>query len=251
MFLDKPRAVFAGTGRFAARQLAALHEVVEIPFVVTIATKKPSPVALMAAELGLPAQTPKHIQDIADEIRAAALDVLVVADYGFILPPQILNITANGVVNVHPSLLPKHRGPAPIPAAILAGDATTGVTLMRMDDKMDHGPIIAQVTCTLAGSERADDLEATLSNMGAQLLKENIIPYLLGTVVPTEQDHSLATKHGFMKRDDGRIQTTDSANDVDRKFRAYYPWPGVWIETEMDSTAFKNGYADLITTVRQ
>src|SRR5437588_120556 len=191
------RIVFAGTAEFAVPSLEALvaarHEVV---LVITQPDRpghrrrlQASPVKLAAGRLRLPVAQPERLRspEAADLIRRSAPDLLVVVAYGQIIPREILELPARGAVNVHASLLPRHRGAAPIQQAILAGDRVTGVTIMRMDDQLDHGPILAQRETEVGPDEDAATLTMRLARLGADLLVETIAR--LDDIQPREQDH--------------------------------------------------------------
>ena len=178
--------VFLGSGEFAVPIVRALLDAPEVAL-ATVITSPPraqkrglevsaSPVGEWAAANGIPALTPRRLRDpeALDQIGQLDPALLVLADYGRLVPPDWLALPAHGALNVHPSLLPRHRGASPIPAAILAGDTETGVTLMRMDEGLDTGPIVAQVRVPLHGFEVAPELEARLADEGARLLRESL-----------------------------------------------------------------------------
>ena len=237
------RAVFIGSGSFAEPALRALaHDpAVEIVAVVTApprpAGRKLAPVATplaqTAAQLGAgPVLTPAKLRDPAaiDEILALEPDLIVLADYGQIVPPALLGI-GKGALNLHPSLLPRHRGATPVPATILAGDRATGVTLMRMDEGLDTGPIVAQAGTPVAPDETAPELEARLAAMGADLLTASLGPWLTGDLREHAQPVAGVTLTKPLRREDGRMDPSLPAVDLDRQIRAYQPWPGSFVET--------------------
>jgi methionyl-tRNA formyltransferase len=157
--------------------------------------------------------------------------LIVLADYGRIIPPAVLDLPRHGALNLHPSLLPRHRGAVPVPAAILAGDAETGVTLMRMDEGLDTGPILAQRSVVLDGSEVTPELEARLAGMAADLLLEVLPDWLAGTLQARSQPETGATLTRPLRRSDGRLDPERSAVELERQVRAYQPWPGSFVET--------------------
>ena len=180
----------------------------------------------------VPIKQPEKLQDepFASWIReiGQTCDAFVVVSYGKILPQWLLDLPKHGVVNVHPSLLPRWRGTSPIHAAIAAGDAVTGVTIMKMDALMDHGPILAQQEETIRPDDTGKSLHDRLAELGAQILPETLSSYVAGNLEPTEQDHAQATHCTLLTRDDGRLDFTKTATELERLIRAYDPWPGTW-----------------------
>ncbi|MEP7158172.1 MAG: methionyl-tRNA formyltransferase [Chloroflexota bacterium] len=238
----RARTIFLGSGGFAVPVLEALssHPTVELISVVTAPTRPGSrgrptdpPVAEWAATHGVPMLRPPRLRDPEAVASIAALepDLLVLADYGQIVPQAVLNLPRHGALNLHPSLLPRHRGASPIPAAILAGDEETGVALMLMDAGLDSGPLIAQARRRLAGSETTPDLEADLAQIAASLLTDTLDAFLGGIAWPTPQDESAATFTRPLRRSDGRLDPSKSAAELERQVRAYQPWPGTFFET--------------------
>jgi methionyl-tRNA formyltransferase len=162
------------------------------------------------------------------QLTALRPDVGVVAAYGEILRKAVLAIPPLGYLNIHPSLLPRHRGPTPVPGAILAGDAETGVTVMKLDAKMDAGPILAQQRIPLPPDARAKALTEELFGLGAALLLESLERYAAGRLEPTPQDDSQATYTALLQKADGVIDWGVQAQQIERMTRAYDPWPGAW-----------------------
>lgn len=187
--------------------------------------------------------TPRFVQPIREELAKHftltesfnKADVVVVAAYGRILTKNELNTPKYGCINVHPSLLPKYRGPSPIQTAILNGDKVSGITIIKMDEKVDHGPILAQVKEPIFSTDTSESLYRRLFEKGAQLLPKVLKKYINGTLVPKEQDHSKATFTKALTRTDGYIDISDtiSFERLDRMIRAYYPWPGVWTKARI------------------
>ena len=165
------------------------------------------------------------------EIAALRPTLGVLADYGRIVPPAVLELPARGILNVHPSLLPRHRGASPIPATILANDPTTGVTLMRMDEGLDTGPIVAASSWPLAGDEVAPDLESRAAAAGAELVRRSLAGWLAGTLPARAQDDESATLSRPLHREDGRLDPSLKADELERRVRAFQPWPGSFVET--------------------
>jgi methionyl-tRNA formyltransferase len=235
--------VFLGSGAFAVPALDALasHARVRIVGVVTApdrpagrhAELRVTPVAARAAELGLPTIQPARIRapEAVAAVRAMRPDLGVLADYGQIVPGDLLELPRSGILNVHPSVLPRHRGAAPIQAAILAGDERAGVSIMAMDAGVDTGPILAAREWPLTGTERTPELEARAAAEGAALLAEVLPGWLDGTIRATPQDASRATTTRMLQRDDGRLDPARPAVDLERQVRALDPWPGAFLET--------------------
>jgi len=186
------------------------------------------PVKLAAERLGLPALQPPTLRDpeVVASLAALAPEVGVVAAYGEILRRNVLAIPPLGYLNIHPSLLPLHRGPTPVAGAIMAGDGETGVTIMRLDPGMDSGPVLAQAVVPLPPDARAGALTDELFALGSRLLVEALAAYAAGTLAPREQDHSQASVTRLLKKEDGQVDWSLPALVIERMTRAYDPWPG-------------------------
>jgi len=233
------RVVFLGTPEFAVPTLAALvaagHEIA----LVVSRPDQPAgrhlrlqvPAAVVAARsLGLPSAQPEKLgtDEFIARLRAVAPDVAVVVAFGRLISPRVLRVPRMGFVNLHPSLLPRHRGPAPIPWAIAGGDGETGVTTMLLDEGMDTGPILLQRTVTIAPRERAPELERRLATIGAELVVATLAGLASGEVTPRPQDGSLATLTPKLDRKLARIDFTTRAEELERRCRAFDPWPGLY-----------------------
>ena len=153
-------------------------------------------------------------------------EIIIVAAFGQILKPKLLNLPSHGCINVHASLLPRWRGAAPINAAILEGDKHTGVTIMKMAEGLDDGPVLCQKTIPIDPEDTAGTLSDRLSILGAETLVETIPPYLKGETQPIEQDHARATYACRLHKKDGLLNFDQSSTLLARKVRAYTPWPG-------------------------
>jgi methionyl-tRNA formyltransferase len=240
---SRVRTVFLGSGGFglpALRRLAE-HPDVELVGVVTAPPRlagrrqveTTTEVDAAARTLGVsPILT--HSRLGAPEAVASVLELgpglAVLADYGQLVPPSLLDLP-HGALNLHPSLLPRHRGATPIPAAILAGDPETGVTLMRMDQGLDTGPIVARRRQSLTGRETAPDLEARLAEIAADLLVDTLGAWLRGAIAPQAQPVEGATLTRRLTREDGRLDPERPALELERQVRAYQPWPGSFVDT--------------------
>ena len=229
------RLVFAGTPEFAATALKALiaagHE---IPLVLTQPDRpagrgmklKASPVKEVALAHGLPVAQPETLKTDAarQPIEAAAADVMVIAAYGLILPEAVLTLPRLGCVNIHASLLPRWRGAAPIHRAIEAGDSETGITLMQMDSGLDTGAMLTRSSLPILASDTTGSLHDKLAELGAREIVA-LLPRL-ETLTGERQDDSLATYARKIGKEDARLDWTRPADELDRRIRAYNPFPG-------------------------
>jgi methionyl-tRNA formyltransferase len=232
------RVIFMGTPEFAVPSLRALVDGHEVVGVVTQPDRPAgrgrkvvvSPVKEVALAQGLPLFQPPSLRPPEAVARLAEWrpEVIVVAAFGQILREPVLALPPHGCLNVHASLLPRYRGAAPIAAAILAGEAVTGVTIMRMDEGMDTGPILAQVECPIAPDDTTATLSARLAELGARLLLETLPGWLAGEIEAQPQDGSLATYCRPLQKEDGRLDWTRPAVALDRQVRACEPWPGAY-----------------------
>jgi len=233
------RTVFMGSPQFAVPILRALASHYSILTVVT-RPDRPSgrgraikmPAAKQAAmELGLNVLQPEKLSspEVAAQLRDLAPDLIVVAAFGQLLKPEILDLPAHGCLNVHASLLPRWRGAAPIPAAILAGDPETGVTVMRMAPGLDTGPILAQDRIPIDPAETTASLTGKLAHLGADLLIETLPPYLAGNLQARPQDSLGSTHAPMLRKDDGLLDFGLSALELERRVRAFNPWPGAYL----------------------
>jgi methionyl-tRNA formyltransferase len=237
------RTVFLGSGGFGREALRRLVDRDDVDLVgVVTAPARPAgrsqqltttPIADTADELGITTiLTPERLRAPESIVAVLALhpDLLVLADYGQIVPAALLGVRL-GALNFHPSLLPRHRGSTPIPAAILAGDLETGVSLMRMDEGLDTGPILDQERVALDGTETTPALEEALEQVAAGLLDRNLGRWIRGQLEPRSQDDAAATLTRPLGREDGRLDPRRTAIDLERQVRAYQPWPGSFVDT--------------------
>jgi len=241
------RIVFMGTPEFAVPVLEALAEHHDLVGVITQpdrpagrggakARPVPPPAKEAALARGLPVFQPSTLRtpEAAAQIARWRPDVVVVAAFGQILRPAVLTLPAHGCLNVHASLLPCYRGAAPIPAAILAGEPVSGVTLMVMDEGLDTGPILAQKEWPLAPDETTASLTGNLARLGARLVVETLPYWLAGVIRPQPQDESQATWSRPLTKEDGLLDWSRPAATLDRQVRACDPWPGAytWLDGE-------------------
>jgi methionyl-tRNA formyltransferase len=230
--------VFMGSPEFAVPILRELVKKYQVLGVVTQPDRpagrgrelRSPPVKLLAEELNLPVIQPQKIREIEAmrQLRLWAPDLIVVAAFGQILPPEVLDLPPYGCVNVHASLLPRWRGAAPIQAALLNGEELTGVTIMRMDTGVDTGPTLSQASISISHGETTGSLTTKLSSLGAELLIETLSRYLDGSLQPKSQDDSLATYAPMIKKEAGLLDFNQPAQVLERKVRAFNPWPGTF-----------------------
>ncbi len=233
------RVIFMGTPDFAVPSLAALIEAkYEVVAVVTQPDApagrgrqlKPSPVKMLALQHGLNVMQPASLKppEVVEALRALEPDVIVVAAFGQILRRDVLDLPKHHCLNVHASLLPRWRGASPISAAIAAGDAITGITIMLMEVGLDSGPILAQREEPIRPDDTTGTLGERLARIGASLLAETLPKWLAGEIVPRPQDESLVTLAGRLKKEDGRLDWSRDAAALERHVRAMSPWPSAF-----------------------
>ena len=236
------KIIFMGTPEFAVPSLEALIEnnSFDVKLVITQSDKsvgrhkkmQPSPIKKLAIQNNIEIFTPitlKENTELIEKIKNIVPDAIVVVAYGKILPKTILDIPKMGVVNIHASILPKYRGASPIPGSILAGDKQTGVTLMKLDTKMDTGPILAiSKTVHINDKDTTDTLSQKLSQVGANLLIDNLGKYIDNNLKPQSQDDTKATYTKLINKSDGQIDWHETAEVIERKIRAYNPWPSAF-----------------------
>jgi methionyl-tRNA formyltransferase len=235
------RIVFFGTPEFAVPTLDAVAREHDIALVVA-QPDKPSgrgmkmqapAVAVRARELGLPLLQPPRVRndDFLAEVAKAAPELGLVIAYGKILPAALLAIPQHGFLNVHASVLPQWRGAAPIQRSIEAGDRVTGATIMRVDEELDHGPMLSIVTTEIDPDERMPALSRRLSTLGADALLAVLRDVERGTAVETEQDHARATLAPKIDKAEGEVRFNETARAIYDRFRAFDPWPGIFVLT--------------------
>ncbi len=234
------RTVFMGSPEFALPSLGAL---VAAGYDMRLAVTQPdrragrggrmrAPEAKVEAQrLGIPVFQPQSFRDPEAVAQLAAVepDLIVVAAYGRILPRSVLDLPGHPVVNVHPSLLPRWRGPSPVAAAILAGDRETGVSIMELVPEMDAGPVLAARPFPTAPTDTTGALEARLAEEGAELLVETLPAWLDGDLRAVPQDESLVTVCPLLAKGDGHLSAAMTAREAERAVRAYDPWPGAFV----------------------
>jgi methionyl-tRNA formyltransferase len=229
-----------GSPDFALPTLRALAKNYELMGVVTQPDRasgrgrelKPPPVKLLAQELGIPVIQPEKLKqpEALAQLRAWAPDLIVVAAFGQILRKDVLELPRFGCINVHASLLPRWRGAAPINAAILHGDEETGITIMKMDVGLDTGPMLRQRSIPLTRADTAGSVFEALAHLGAELLIETLPDYLSGKLQPVPQPEEGSTYAPMLKKEDGKLDFTRPAEELERRVRAFNPWPGALMD---------------------
>jgi methionyl-tRNA formyltransferase len=241
------KIVFMGSPDFSLSTLRGLANAYDVVGVVTQPDRasgrgrelKPPPVKVLAQELGLPIIQPEKLKqpEAMEQLYTWAPDLIVVAAFGQILRKDVLELPPYGCINVHASLLPRWRGAAPINAAILAGDEETGITIMKMDVGLDTGPMLSKRSIRLTPDHTAGSAFEALSALGADLLLETLPDYLSGKLQPVPQPEEGATYAPMMKKEEGKLDFTSDVNELERRVRAFNPWPGAFMD--FDGTTLK------------
>lgn len=236
------KVVFFGTGVYVLPILEILKTDFKLSLVLTTEKDNNEPVSKFCRENKI---SHISIQKFSNEtilaIKKSDAEIGILANFGLILPQALLDIFPKGIINVHPSLLPKYRGPTPGQTAILNGDIKTGVSIIKLDEEIDHGPILTQQEEPILTDDTADTLYVRLFKIGSTLLSKCIPIYLSGELNPTEQNHEQATFTKTLTRDSGFIDLSslEIGNlklEIDRMVKAYFPWPGVWTKTKLGNT---------------
>lgn len=243
---NKFNFAFFGGEPLSIPTLQKLHESGFVPGLIISNPDKPQgrnleitppKTAIWAKEHNIPLIQPEKLKE--EDIQNV-FDFFVVVSYGKIIPKEVLDLPKLGTINIHPSLLPLYRGPSPIVTPILNGDTETGVTIIMIDEEMDHGPILAQEKITLSGVESIQDLEKSLAELGGNLLVKTIPEFTTGKIKPKEQDHAKATFCKKIKKEDGLVNLeSEPAKVLYNKFRAYSSGPRIFF--------FKNEKRVIIT----
>lgn len=228
------KIVFFGTEDFS---LASLKSLIDNGFDIAAVVTKPDTkrgrghkvtqpaVKTLAIENNIPVWQPNKLSDITNDIKALQPVAGVLVSFGKIIPQSTIDLFAPGIINVHPSKLPKYRGPSPIESAILNGDTETGVSIMQLSAKMDAGPVYSFTPYQLSKKETQSELYQSLAEFGAQTLVGTLPSIIDGSLQPTEQDHSKATYCQLIQKSDGIIDWNKSAEQIEREIRAYSSWP--------------------------
>lgn len=248
--MNTPRFAFFGTADFAVKVLEELGRHSLVPTVVITAPDRPagrglvltsSPVKQWALAHALPVLTPEKItEEFCTELEEYSCEVGVLAAYGKLIPPRALHLFPHQILNVHPSLLPKFRGPTPVQAQILAAEREVGVSVIVLDEQMDHGPVVGQwsmqVNDWMNGEWSAPRLNDELWQHGAALLAEKLPERLADTLTPATQDETVATFTSKISKEDGEIDLNGDPQQNFLKYLAYQPWPGVYFFAERSGT---------------
>lgn len=256
----KLTSVFMGTPETALPALIELHKLTDLKLVVTQADKPkgrkriltPPPVKIKAKELGIPVKQPLKVKNnnelfaLLEEIKP---DIVLVVAYGKILPLNILELPKHGCLNIHYSLLPKYRGAAPVNWAIVNGEKETGVSIMKMDEGLDTGAVIAMEKIEININDSAEHLLDKLSEISCKLLNKTLDKYIIGELTPQGQNHSNSSYAPLMKKEDGLLNFNLDKIDIHNKVRGFNPWPGTYsllngkkfkiIKTQIDEISYK------------
>ncbi|MBI2033275.1 MAG: methionyl-tRNA formyltransferase [Candidatus Levybacteria bacterium] len=233
--------VFFGSDKFVLPIVEVLSKNFDLSLILTTEHDPHGPVTSFAKQNNIKlVDVKKFDQNLKSLILNHKSDFAVLAYFGLILSKQILNIFPKGIINIHPSLLPKYRGPTPGQAAILAGDKETGVTIIKLDQEVDHGPILAQEKTKIEETDTAESLYDRLFKQGAKLLAQTLPDYLSDKLQLQEQNHEKATFTDQLNRQSGYIdpkkfQISNFKFQIESMIRAYYPWPGVWTHLRLRS----------------
>ncbi|HYC79659.1 MAG TPA: methionyl-tRNA formyltransferase [Candidatus Binatia bacterium] len=253
------KVIFAGTSEFGIPALEVLKNNYDLQLIITqpdkpVGRKKiltPPPVKQWAIANGIKVIQPEKISLTENEIGEITPDIMVVASYGQIIPKKILDMPNKGSINIHSSLLPKYRGASPIQTAILNDDKETGVTIMQMDEELDHGGIYAQKKVLIDEADNYQSLHDKLAKTGAELLETTLPKILDGALKPQPQQHEIATKVTLVNRKHGKIDWTRPARQILQQIKALNPEPGTWTTLDKKSVKIlkaeeaRNGRVDL------
>lgn len=253
--MSRLKVIFMGTPQFS---VATLEKLVAVHQVVAVYCQPPrpsgrghklvaSPIHKKAEALGIPVFTPKSLRNEAAQaqFKTLAPDIAVVVAYGLILPTAILDAPKFGCLNIHASLLPRWRGAAPLQRAIMAGDTQTGITIMKMDEGLDTGPILSRDVIEITTTTTATSLHEVLSIMGADLLLKTLAPYVEGSLTPILQSEGGITYAEKLSKTESGLDWAQSATSLDCRIRALTPWPGVHFEH--NGTVIKVSKAEVIS----
>ena len=217
----------------------------------TSRNKRPAEIVELAKLKNIPVLYPHKLADITDELAALKADAGVLVAFGKIIPQATIDLFPHGIVNVHPSLLPKHRGPTPLESVILSGETETGVSVMQLVRAMDAGPIYAQRTISVPSKISKQELANTLSEIGSKMIVQHLPGILDGTLQPQPQDDALATYDALLEKSSGQLDWTKPADVLEREIRAFHAWPKstttlaghqlIVVQAAVDSTAGKPG----------
>ncbi len=252
---ERPALLFFGTSDFAVPTLHALHgDGYPIRAVYTQPDRpagrgrrvQSTPIALVARALGLPLEQPARLRtpEVLDRLAAYEPAAVVLASYGLLVPPRALAVPGLGWLNVHPSLLPAHRGASPVASPILAGEESTGVSIFLMREGLDDGPLLSQTRTPIGANETTGELTSRLAQVGADLLLGTLRRWSAGDVTPVEQDHALATYAPKLSREDALLDCSEPSEVLARRVRAYNPWPMAYTHWKGERLRILRAHAD-------
>jgi len=226
----KEKIVFFGAGLYVIPVIEILNNNFRLELVVTTEKNETGPVPFYCISNTIPFKSVERSSNLTSYILHLKSKVAVLTSFGLIVPNEVLNLFEFGIINIHPSLLPKYRGPTPVQTALLEGETITGVSIIKLDEQVDHGPILIQEETNIQPTDTADSLYKKLFQQGAGLLVRELPNYISGKLKPIEQDHSKVTLTQPLTRESGfvDINKPPTVVQLDRMIRAYYPWPGVW-----------------------
>lgn len=228
----KLKIVFFGASKYVIPTIQLLHANFDLCLVVTTERNPEDTVPAYCRANNIPYLSIKKFDfAVLEEVKKYSATLGVLAYFGVLLPKAVLEVFPKGILNIHPSLLPQYRGPTPVQSAILDGRTETGVTIIKLDDQMDHGPILGQVKEPIMQNDTTPDLHARLFKKGAEMLSQIIPDYINGKIklVEQEDDKATFTKKDFTRQDGYfDIANPPAKDQLDRMIRAYFPWPGVW-----------------------
>jgi methionyl-tRNA formyltransferase len=233
------KVVIFGSSKYIIPTIEKINTDYDLCLVVTTEKEQTEAVPSYCSAKKIPFISVKTLRDkeVLEKIREKDAEVAVLGYFGLIIPQELLSIFPKGIVNIHPSLLPKYRGPTPVQTAILNGDKKTGVSIILLDNEVDHGPILFQKEKEMLPSDTTDSLHEKLFSLGAELVEDVLPKYLQGELQPIEQDHKSATFTKQLSRNDGHIDidSPPAKDKLNRMIRAYFPWPGSWTLLHQDS----------------
>src|SRR3989338_646078 len=233
----KQKIVFFGSSRYVIPIIEVLKKNFDLSLVITTEQNPSNPIPHFCNKNKIKyiSVTSLNNSIVNDQLSMVNCQLAILADFGLIIPKRVLKIFQKGIINIHPSLLPKYRGPTPVQNAILNGENMTGISIIKLDDKVEHGPILAQKEEKILEDDTADTLYARLFEIGADLIYQNIKHYIKGYLKPRQQIHSKATFTKLLQKNDGLINLDNPPSPIKiaRMIRAYHPWPGVWTKLQI------------------
>ena len=234
------KVVFFGSSRYVVPVLEMIHDQFDLPLVVTTEQNKMDAVPFYCESKKIEYLTIRKSADLISnyQIEETMANIGIVADFGILIPVQLMNVFPYGIINIHPSLLPKYRGPTPVQNAILNGETETGVTIIKLDKYLDHGPVVAQIGGEkINENDTAKSLYERLFKSSAPLLLIVLNKFEHNNIVLSEQNHNLATFTKILTREDGYFdyKNQQDLTKFDNFIRAYYPWPGAWTKAKLHS----------------